>query len=60
MTKQIPNTKKAEQLGVTTRTLRTWEEKGILPPSTRINGRRYHNADAMPQERQRLSASKAR
>jgi hypothetical protein len=44
----ITNSEKARQLSVTTRTLRAWEASGVLPPARLINGRRYHEADAMP------------
>jgi hypothetical protein len=38
----------AERHDVTTRTLDRWVEDGVLPPPTRINGRKYINSNTEP------------
>jgi MerR family regulatory protein len=43
-----PTSKKAERLGVSTRTLKRWIDAGILEQPRRINGRLYHRVRALP------------
>jgi predicted site-specific integrase-resolvase len=44
----LPATKKADQLGVCTRTLDRWVESGILSQPVRINGRKYWPDNTTP------------
>ena len=45
----VPNTEYAAMIGVSTRTLYSYEVQGILTPAKRINGRKYRD----PRERPR-------
>lgn len=47
-TKLLPNRAFAAKLGVTPRTLYTWEKTGVLAPALRIKGRIYRRADDLP------------
>lgn len=44
----ISNTEYARMIGVTTRTLYSYEAKGILTPSKIINGRKYRDPNELP------------
>ena len=44
----VPNTEFAKMLGVSVRTLWTWEEEGILPAPTVIRGRKYWDPSVRP------------
>jgi len=44
----ITNAKLAKANDVTTRTLYSWERRGIIPPAIKIAGRKYHPADTRP------------
>jgi hypothetical protein len=45
---KLPHSRKAEQQGVSTKTLDRWVELGIMPEPERIRGRKYHDANAKP------------
>ena len=44
----VSHSRKAEQVGVSTKTIDRWCQSGILQPPTKINGRKFHDADDMP------------
>jgi hypothetical protein len=44
----VPNTEFAKMLGVSTRTLWTWADEGILPAPTVIRGRKYWDPAVRP------------
>jgi predicted site-specific integrase-resolvase len=43
-----PHRRKAERLGVSTRTLDRWVDAGIVDKPTYINGRKYHRPNTEP------------
>lgn len=45
---KLPHGRKAEQLGVSTRTLDRWIEDGVIAPPDYVNGRKYHDEDSRP------------
>jgi predicted site-specific integrase-resolvase len=45
---RVSHRKKAEQLGVSTKTLDRWAASGIIEQPVHINGRKYHSEDSQP------------
>jgi hypothetical protein len=46
--KRVSHRKKAEQLGVSTKTLDRWAASGRIEQPIHINGRKYHSEDSQP------------
>ena len=44
----VPNREYARLIGVTPRTVYNYEQRGILPPPTVINGRKFRDPDVLP------------
>jgi DNA-binding transcriptional MerR regulator len=54
--RKLPHTKKAQQLGVSTRTLDRWVEMGVIDPPERINGRKFYPENSRPKTDEQTAA----
>ena len=46
--RKLPHPMKAEQQGVSGRTLDRWVKAGIIDPPDYVNGRKYYDEDSQP------------
>lgn len=46
--RKLTHTKKAEQQGVSTRTLDRWVKDGVIDPPERVNRRKYYAENSQP------------
>jgi DNA-binding transcriptional MerR regulator len=46
--RRLAHRQKAEQLGVSTRTLDRWIETGVITAPAVVNRRKYHDEDSQP------------